>query len=129
MKKLLIIAPLLLALSGCSDEPVKASQVQELFDVIVDKTEICMTDVAKAKGTSNSEVRQGISVLKAMFAAQVPNVYKQLTDNKVSATDFDACLDATKTSMSEISCEAMMKSQVKPLKECHFLPSLGNPTK
>ncbi len=129
MKKLLIIAPLLFALGACSDEPVKEEQVKQMFDAIIDKTETCMTDVAKAKGASDSEIKQGLTVIKAVFAAQVPKVHKQLTDNKVSASDFNTCLDATKTTLLDTSCEDMINKKVKPLKECQSLQGLGNPFK
>ncbi len=129
MKKLLIISPLLFALGGCFDEPASEEQVKEFLDAVLDKTEVCFKEVAIKTGANDNDIRKGLSMMKTMIDAQVPELHKHLTDKEVSASDFKACIDATKVTLSEISCNAMMNTSTPPEKECEFLADMANPFK
>ncbi len=130
MKKLFIISALALGISGCSDEPVKEEQVKQMFDIVLNKTETCMSDMVKQAGGSASDGEQAMTMVRGMITAKIPSVYEKLKEKKVSSADFGACIKSLESAMSSVSCDDMMKNSKPPvLEECKALESMGNPFK
>ncbi len=130
MKKLFIASALILGLGGCSDEPVKEEQVKQMFDIVLDKTETCMSDMVKKAGGNASDGEKAMTMVRGMISAKIPSVYEKLKEKKVSASDFGACVKSLESAMSSVSCDDMMKNSKPPaLDECDALKDMGNPFK